>query len=319
MTEIKPAKIAREALKIEIEGLKALEFSFDEDFDKAVELILKIKGRVIVSGMGKSGHVARKIAATLASTGTPALFIHPSEASHGDLGMLTRQDVVILFSNSGETVELHDIILYAKRFSIPLIGVARRETSKLISASDFGFVLPDIPEACSVDAPTTSTTMMMAWGDALAIALMEKRNFDKSDFHNLHPGGKLGAKFLIVEEIMHKGENAPMLSESAVMSDAVMEMSQKRLGCVVITDNKGAPSGIITDGDLRRHMSVNILQKNVTEIMSKNPKRIKKSALAAEALSVMNEMSITGLIVIDSLGKYVGFIHIHDILRAGVK
>lgn len=307
----------KRVLDQEIKGLTALADSLDADFAKAVECIAGLKGRVIVTGMGKSGHVARKIAATFASTGTPAHFVHPGEASHGDLGMITKDDAVLALSNSGETAELSDIIGYCKRFSIPLIAVVRRAGSMLVKDATIALVLPNIPEAPPVDAPTTSTTMMMALGDALAIALTERRGFTKDDFSVFHPGGKLGKAFIRVEDLMHKGKELPLVKNSANMRDTLLAITAKRFGCAGIVDAKGKLAGIITDGDLRRHMSAKLLAKKASEVMTKKPLTIRPGALAVEALAIMNERSITTLFVVEK-DKPAGIIHIHDCLRAGV-
>jgi arabinose-5-phosphate isomerase len=309
--------IAKKVLNFEIEGLKALSDGLDENFVEAVNLIFKIKGKVIVSGMGKSGHIARKIAATLSSTGTSSFFVHPGEASHGDLGMIAKDDVVIILSNSGETHELKDIVNYCKRFSINVIAIVGKDNSSLAEAADIKLILPDVPEACDISAPTTSTIMMMAIGDALSIALLEKRSFKKDDYKLLHPGGKLGAIFTMVEDVMHKGDTIPLINSDDLMSDALITMTAKRLGCVgVIEDNKLI--GIICDGDLRRHMSPNLLNFSVKEIMTTNPKTIKKNSLVVEAIKVMNDKSITSLFVLEN-NYPIGIVHIHDCLRIGAK
>lgn len=301
----------------EIAGLKAVSAALDDRFAQAVELIAGIKGKLIVSGMGKSGHICRKIAATLASTGTPALFVHPGEASHGDLGMIARGDAILMLSNSGETSELEDMIVYAKRFSIPIISLTRREESKLIQMSDIGVALPDIAEASPVGAPTTSAIMMLAYGDALAMALLEKRGFTKDDFRVFHPGGKLGKGLLRVKDLMHSGEALPVAHPDESMKQVLVTISKKSFGCAAVVNDQGELAGIITDGDLRRHMEEGILDKTAAAVMTKNPKTIGAEALAVEAVSVMNEKSITSLFVMDGQ-KPVGLIHIHDCLRAGV-
>ncbi len=301
----------------EIEGLQALSAALGKSFEGAVAALAAIKGRVIVTGMGKSGHVARKIAATMASTGTPAYFVHPAEASHGDLGMITAQDAVLALSNSGETAELVDIIAYCKRFSIPLIGVVRRQTSMLVEAADIALVLPEIPEACVTGAPTTSTTMMMALGDAIAVALVERRGFGKQDFSVFHPGGKLGKAFIRASDLMHGAGELPLVRAGDKMQDVLLTMTSKRFGCAGVVGVGGELQGIITDGDLRRHMSADLLEKTAGEIMKKDPLTIRPNALAAEALAIMNERAITSLFVTDG-EKPVGIIHIHDCLRAGV-
>ncbi len=311
-------KIAKSVIDKEIEGLKALEDALDSKFTSAVEKISKCKGKIVVSGMGKSGHIARKIAATLSSTGTTAIFVHPAEASHGDLGMITKDDICILLSNSGETAELKDIIFYCKRFNIPIISMVRRKTSTLVDQSDIAFVLPEVPEVSSVSAPTTSTTMMLAWGDALSVAVMESKGFSKDDFGIFHPGGKLGSQFIKVSQIMLKGDMLPLISEDEKMSDVLITITQKSLGCAIAVDKSGKLIGIITDGDLRRHMNEDIINKKAKDLLNRNPKKIKPSALAVEALGVMNRSAITSLIVCDDDNKLQGVIHIHNLLTAGI-
>ena len=307
----------RAVLRQEIMGLEELSKSLNASFSQAVACLSAIKGRVIVTGMGKSGHVARKIAATMASTGTLAHFVHPGEASHGDLGMISQDDAVLALSNSGETAELSDIIGYCKRFSIPLIGVVRREKSMLVKDADIAIILPAIPEASPTDAPTTSTTMMMALGDALAVALLERRGFTRYDFSVFHPGGKLGKAFIRVNNLMHSGKELPLVTAKTPMREALLVITAHRFGCVGVVDAKGHLSGIVTDGDLRRHMSSSLLNRKVVDIMTKKPLTIRSQALAVEALAVMNNKSITSLFVVDNK-KPVGIIHIHDCLRAGV-
>jgi len=307
----------RRVLLREIEGLQAVLDTLGKPFDQVVERILHIKGRLIVSGMGKSGHVARKVAATFASTGTPAYFVHPGEASHGDLGMITDADGLLLLSNSGETVELHDIIAFAKRFRIPLMAMVRRETSMLVSAADVAIVLPDIPEASPVNAPTTSTTMMLALGDALAVAVLERRGFTTEDFHALHPGGKLGKAFIRVGDLMRSGSAVPLVKKRDVMSNVLLVMTKKSLGCAGVTDEKGKLVGIITDGDLRRHMDPGLLNQSAYDIMTREPVTTSPGVLAAEALGILNARSITSLFVVEN-NKPVGILHVHDCLRAGI-
>ena len=305
--------IAREA-----EALGMLGAALDESFGRAVETIMAAQGRVIVSGMGKSGHIARKIAATFASTGTPAQFVHPAEASHGDLGMVTKGDVVLVLSNSGETSELADIVAHTRRFGIPLIGVAARADSTLLRQSDVAIVLPDAPEACETGiVPTTSTTMTLALGDALAIALMEHRAFTPEHFRLFHPGGKLGAKLLRVRDLMHT--DLPLIAETALMSEALLAITQKGYGVVGVTDARGYVQGIITDGDLRRHME-GLLSLTAGTVMTRNPKMIAPDALAETAVALMNDRKITCLFVSAPAepGVALGIVHIHDFLRAGV-
>lgn len=308
---------ARLTLEKEIDGLSQLKHWLDEHFSKAVELLAHAKGHIILSGMGKSGHIANKIAATLSSTGTPALFVHPGEASHGDLGVITKNDVLVLFSNSGETIELKDIINYAKRFSIPLIGVVRRKTSVLVEAADVALILPDAPEACFINAPTTSTTMMLALGDALAVALLERKGFTADDFSIFHPGGKLGTGFIKVKDLMHKESEVPIAPEDTLMSQVLIEMTSKRFGCVALVNNKQLLTGIITDGDLRRHMSDSLTTQPARVIMTQNPVTISEHQLATEALAIMQKKSITALFILEDR-RPIGILHIHDLLRAGV-
>lgn len=310
---------ARAVLQQEIKGLEALESWLGEDFAAAVELIATTKGRLIVSGMGKSGHVAKKIVATMASTGTPSYFVHPGEASHGDLGMITSDDVVMLLSNSGETSELRDIIAYAARFSIPLIGMVRRKESTLVQQSTVALVLPDIAEVSPTGAPTTSTTMMMALGDALAIALLERRGFTREEFHVFHPGGKLGQAFTRVEGLMHGGDEVPLVKPESPMSEVLLVMTAKRFGVAGVVDDTGVLTGVVSDGDLRRHMQEELLHRTAKDVMSAHPVTVSGHALAQEALAIMNGKSITSLFVTDEAGKPVGILHIHDCLRAGIR
>lgn len=313
--------IGKRVLDREVEGLKALSKVLDGKFDDVVAHILTLKGRLIISGMGKSGHIARKIAATFASTGTPSYFVHPGEASHGDLGMITENDALLLLSNSGETEELRDMISYAKRFSIPMFAMVRRTTSMLVSAADIALVLPDIPEASPVNAPTTSTTMMLALGDAMAVAVLESRGFTSEDFNTYHPGGKLGKAFIRVENLMHPRTDTPVVSKNELMSKVLITMTAKSFGCAGVVDEEGKLIGIITDGDLRRHMSPQMLETHAYDIMSENPITVSPKMLAAEALRIMNintkSKSITSLFVVEN-GKPIGILSVHDCLRAGV-
>ena len=306
---------ARRVIEIEIAGLSALADGLNGAFSRAVEMILATKGRVIVSGMGKSGHIGRKIAATLASTGTPAHFVHPAEASHGDLGMVTREDLALVLSNSGETPELADLIAHTRRFSIPMIGVASRADSTLLKQADLALVLPQAEEACGTGVvPTTSTTMTLALGDALAVALMEHRQFTAEHFRTFHPGGKLGARLAKVADLMHT--DLPLVPEATPMSEALLVMSQKGFGVIGALDAQGHLSGIVTDGDLRRHMD-GLLARSVAEVMTSRPRTIAPEQLAEAAVAQMNERKITSLFVVDA-GRPVGFIQIHDCLRAGI-
>ena len=308
----------RRVLENEAQALKSLSASLGQSFTAAVEALAVAEGRVVVTGMGKSGHIGRKIAATMASTGTPALFVHPAEASHGDLGMITRQDVVVALSNSGETAELNDIVQYTRRFSIPLITVIGRGGSSLESNSDISIVLPDSPEACPLGlAPTTSTTMTLALGDALAVALLERASFSPSMFQELHPGGSLGHHLVTVKDIMHIGDDMPLIKSGVLVSEAILIMTAKAFGCVGVIDFKGHLTGIITDGDLRRNMTPDLLKLQVEVIMTQSPKTILPNALAAEAVWTMNQNSITSLFVAKN-DIPVGILHMHDCLRAAV-
>ena len=304
-------------IRREAGALATLAEGLDENFAKAVTLLMAAKGRVIVSGMGKSGHIARKIAATFASTGTPAHFVHPAEASHGDLGMVAEGDVLIVLSNSGETPELADILAHAKRFGIPLIGVAGREGSTLMRQATVGILLPQVPEACETGiVPTTSTTMTLALGDALAIALMEHRAFTPEHFRMFHPGGKLGARLLKVGDLMH--DDPPLVADTLAMGETLLEITRRGFGVVGVTNAQGDLAGIITDGDLRRHLE-GLMRHKAGEVMTPNPRTIGPEALAGEALALMNDRKITCLLVTtpDSR-KPVGILHVHDCLRAGV-
>ncbi len=286
---------------------------------EAIERVYASGGRVIVSGIGKSGIIGRKIAATLASTGTPALFVHASEASHGDLGMITDQDGVIVLSNSGETPELADLVAYAKRRQVPLIAITGSEASTLARVADIVLALPRHEEACPHGlAPTTSTTMQAALGDAIAVTLLKNRGFGPQDFKALHPGGKLGAQLCFVHEIMHGRDELPLIGPDAIMSEALVEMTSKRFGCVGVVGNAGALVGVITDGDLRRHMAPDLLSRTTASVMTRNPVTIAPRALASTALAVLNERKITSLFVVEGTCP-IGIVHIHDLLRVGVK
>jgi arabinose-5-phosphate isomerase len=308
---------ARRVIAREAQALTLLGESLGDSFAQAVSLILAAKGRVIVSGMGKSGHIARKIAATFASTGTPAHFVHPAEASHGDLGMVTQGDVVLILSNSGETPELSDIIAHSRRFSIPLIAVVASEGSTLMRQADVTILLPAAQEACDTGiVPTTSTTMTLALGDALAIALMEHRRFTPEHFRMFHPGGKLGAKLLRVRDLMH--DDVPLVTVATPMSEALLQISRKGFGVVGVTSADGALEGIITDGDLRRHM-VGLLDCLAGDVMTRTPATLAPDALAEKAVAMMNERKITCLFVVaPGSTKATGIVHIHDCLRAGI-
>ncbi len=311
---------ARRVIRTEAEALAALESGLNSEFDRAVQLLLDAPGRVIVSGMGKSGHIARKIASTLASTGTPAHFVHPAEASHGDLGMMAQGDAALVLSNSGETPELADLVAYTRRFAIPLIGVASHADSTLLKQSDLALVLPRAPEACGTGiVPTSSTTMTLALGDALAIALMEHRAFTPENFRDFHPGGKLGARLSKVGDLMHTGTALPLVTADTAMSETLIEISSKGFGVAGVVDDQGDLTGIITDGDLRRHMQ-GLLDLSAADVMTATPTTITPDALAEEAVAVMNQREITCLFVIEP-GKPAsagGLLHIHDCLRVGL-
>jgi arabinose-5-phosphate isomerase len=313
---------ALRTLDTESDGLAALAAAMSDGlgtpFVAAVETIRGSRGRVIVTGMGKSGHVARKIAATLASTGTPAFFVHAADASHGDLGMITSDDVMLALSWSGETEELKDLINYSRRFRIVLIAITVNVDSTLGKAADIVLALPETREACPHNlTPTTSSLMQLALGDALAIALLESRGFTAIDFGVFHPGGKLGAVLKFIRDVMHPGDALPLIRRGAPMSEAIVEMSAKGFGCVAVVEKNGKLAGVITDGDLRRHMRVDLLQAPVDTVMTASPKTVRPDQLASEALQVLNSSKITALIVVES-DRPVGIVHFHDLLRAGV-
>ena len=305
-------------LAAEAHALMALNSALNGEFVQAVTLMDATKGRVVVTGMGKSGHVGRKISATLASTGCPALFVHPGEASHGDLGMITTDDVVLALSNSGETPELSDIIAFTRRFGIPLIGMTTRSESVLAAESLVALILPAVGEACPMGlAPTTSTTMMLALGDALAVALLERRSFTASDFKVFHPGGQLGRKLMKVADLMHGADGIPLVPLVSPMSEVIVTMTTKSLGCAGVIDEQGMLAGIITDGDLRRHMRSDFLELHARDVMTVAPKTVGPGMLAAEALRIMNTNTITSVFVVDH-GRPVGVLHVHDCLRSGL-
>jgi arabinose-5-phosphate isomerase len=311
------AAVGRRVLQTEAQALTLLASQLNGPFSQAVEVLHGISGRIVCTGVGKSGHVGRKIAATLASTGAPSLFVHATEASHGDLGMIGSGDAVLALSKSGETKELADVVAYAKRFGIPLIAITARAESALGRAADVLLLLPDAPEAAEgVDAPTTSTTLQMAIGDALAVALIERRGFTARDFRVFHPGGKLGSALRTVGDLMHGAAELPLATADAPMRETLLVMTEKRFGCVGVVGPTGGLEGVITDGDLRRHLD-GLLDHTAGEVMTRNPKTTTAAALAGEALKLMNDTGITALFVVDG-GRPVGILHVHDVLRAGV-
>ena len=322
MANSTPIQTALRTIKVEQTGLSALADALDnglaEPFKKAVEIIREIQGRVIVTGVGKSGHIGAKIAATLASTGTPAFFVHPSEANHGDLGMIARDDAILALSWSGETSELRGTLDYSKRFSIPLIALTSGNASTLANHADVVLSMPKEKEACPHNlAPTTSSLMTLALGDAIAVALLESRDFTANDFGVYHPGGQLGAKLLLVQDIMHTGDSLPLVSSGTQMTEAILQISEKGFGCVGVVNDAGNLVGIVTDGDLRRNLSTNLLGEKVDDVMSPAPKTIAPDMLAVAALDILNQSSITALMVAEN-DKPIGLLHFHDLLRVGV-
>ncbi len=308
----------RDVLLVEAAALAALADGLDASFLAAVEVISGLEGRVVCTGMGKSGHIARKIAATLSSTGTPAMFVHPGEASHGDLGMITTKDAVLALSNSGETAELKDLILYTRRFAIPLIAMIGRRDSTLGREAEVALVLPPLTEACPMGlAPTSSTTAMLALGDALAVALLQGAGFTPQHFAVFHPGGKLGSQLLRVDQLMRGAAELPLVTADCPMSEALVVMTEKCLGCVGVTTTGGILEGIVTDGDIRRRMGTDLLARRAGEVMTRGPRTIAPDLLAVEALHLMNKHSITVLFVVQD-GVPVGAVHLHDCLRAGI-
>ncbi len=309
---------AQRVLGFAADALAALAGSIDRRFSAAIDVLVAARGRIVVTGMGKSGHVARKIAATLASTGTPAQFVHPAEASHGDLGMITTADAVLALSNSGETAEMQDILSYCRRQGIKLVAMTAAAQSGLARAADAVLMLPSAPEACPHGlAPTTTTTMMIALGDAVAIALMERRGISADLFHRYHPRGALGRRLLTVGDLMHPAEELPLVDIDAPMTETVIEMTRRHFGCAGVLDRDGCLAGIITDGDLRRHMGPDLLAARSADVMTPDPKTIAAEALAAEALGLMRAHSITAVFVVAD-GRPCGLVHIHDLLRAGL-
>lgn len=312
------ALAARRVIEVEARALTAFAESLPADLAPAVDLILARKGRLIVSGMGKSGHIGRKIAATLASTGTPSFFVHPAEASHGDLGMITPDDTCLLISNSGETAELSDIITHCVRFTVPILGISKRDDSTLMRAARFRLTLPDLPEACAIGmAPTTSTTLTLALGDALAVALMEARGFKPEEFRSYHPGGKLGARLAKVAQLMHGEGSLPLVTEDQSMEEVIVVMTARGFGVAGVVDAAGRITGVISDGDLRRNMQ-GLLSCNAGQVASRKPRTVSPDTLAAEALAIMNDFKIGALFVVNEAGRPLGILHVHDCLRAGV-
>ncbi|MEI8295059.1 MAG: KpsF/GutQ family sugar-phosphate isomerase [Alphaproteobacteria bacterium] len=312
-------EVGRDVLAQEAAALSSLQESLGESFVQAISLLAQTRARIVVSGMGKSGHIARKIAATLSSTGQPSLFVHPAEASHGDLGMITADDAVLLLSKSGETSEMTTLLHYTRRFSMPLVAITANPQSTLAQSSDACLLLPKTAEACPMGlAPTTSTVMMLALGDAIAIALLVNRGFSNQDFHRFHPGGNLGTQLKRVTHIMHTGESLPLGKLQDPMSDILLTMTAKGFGCVGITDDDNRLIGVITDGDLRRHMVPNLLALKASEVMTAKPKTVDSAMLMGEALAFMNEKMVTSLFVVDSTSHVLGVIHIHDFIRTGV-
>ncbi|NDV87126.1 KpsF/GutQ family sugar-phosphate isomerase [Aurantimonas aggregata] len=308
-------------IETEAEGLRVLagllRGEMAAPFERVLELISRVTGRIIVTGVGKSGHIGAKIAATFASTGTPAFFVHPSEANHGDLGMIGRDDAILAMSWSGESAELKGIVAYSRRFRIPLVALTSRRESTLGREADEALILPRAAEACPHGlAPTTSTTLQVALGDALAVALLERRGFTPSDFRVFHPGGQLGASLTHVGDIMHVGESLPLVPEGMLMSEAILIMSRKGFGCVAVVDGEGLLRGLVTDGDLRRHLAGDLLSKQVDAVMTRNPKTIEPETMAAKALDIVNSLNITALMVVRQ-GRPVGIVHLHDLLRIG--
>ena len=306
---------AQKALSDEIEGLSLLKEFFNSDFEKAVNAIFNSKGKVVVTGVGKSGHIGRKISATLSSTGTPSYFIHPTEASHGDMGMIEEKDIILAISWSGETTELGNIVKYALENKIKLIGLSSNKESHLAKSSNIALNIPMVEEACPNGlAPTTSTTMQLVIGDAIAISLLNIRDFNKDNFRSLHPGGQLGAALAVVKDVMHSGESLPTIDIGSPMSEALIKISEKGFGCIGVISNNSL-EGIITDGDLRRHMGPEILDNKVESIMTKSPQMVSSTLLVSDALKLINDLGIQGLFVTDDGKTPIGFVNFHDLIR----
>lgn len=320
----KALQLGKHVVELEEKALHVLRGSLGKDFCEALDLIFHCKGRLVITGMGKSGHIGKKISASMSSTGTPSFFLHPAEASHGDLGALTRQDILLAISNSGESQELVDVLEYAGRHAIKIIAVTKNRNSFLGRQADICLQLPNEQEACPIGcAPTSSTTMTLALGDALAMALLDIRGFSAEDFRDFHPGGKLGSKLKRVKDLMHTGAELPVIGSTAQMKEAIVEMTRKGFGCIAVAEEDKEKRlvllGIISDGDLRRHMSPDLLEKNVREVMTKNPTVIDPESLASKAVGIMNQKGITSLVVLDDQGFVAGLIHMHDCLRAGIE
>ena len=308
-------KIAKKVIDAEINGLKVLSKKIDKKFVKAVNILKKNKSKIIVTGVGKSGIIAKKVASTLSSTGSPSQFIHSTEASHGDLGVINKKDVILAFTFSGKTMELNDIFIYSKEKKIPLIIITGKSNSKLENIATVCIEISNLKEACPLDlAPTTSTTVMLALGDAFAVSLMISKKFTKKDFYSYHPGGQLGKKLLLVKNIMHSGKKLPLIKENVPMSTAIIEMTKKRFGCLGVVSKANTLIGIITDGDLRRHMGNSILEKKTTSIMTKKPKTVNKDIFASEALDIMKKSKITQVFITEN-NKPIGILHIHDCIE----
>ena len=316
--EIIDKNSALRTINSEIDTIKMLRDNLDLSLTLALNILQKAKGKIIITGMGKSGHIGKKIAASLASTGTPSFFVHPAEASHGDLGMITEDDVVIAISNSGESKELVDILNYCKRFGIKLITITKNADSTLAKAGDVLLQLPNNGEATPLGlAPTTSTTAPLVLGDLLTTCLIERKGFTKTDFNERHPGGKLGSILQKVSDLMHTGNEIPVLTENAPMQQVLLEMTSKRLGCVGFINDKEELTGILTDGDLRRCLSPDVLDKKAIDVMTRNPKTVSKDSMASSAMKIMHDKKITNLFVVEN-NRPVGVIHIHDLLNNGV-
>jgi len=311
-------KFAKNVISSEIDGLDALIESIDESFLQVISVVENIAGKVVLSGMGKSGYIAQKIAATLSSTGTHAVFLHPAEASHGDLGIISKNDIVILLSNSGETQELNAIINHCKRLNIKIIGVTRNQNSLLYEVSDIKILIPNTPEATNIGVPTTSTTTMLAWGDALAVTLLHKKGFSEEDFRALHPGGNIGVQLMKIKDLMHKGEDIPLIKADSSFSEMILEITRKSFGCVGVIDDYGIFIGIVTDGDLRRNIELDFKKSIVLDFMTQNPLTIDQDVLAIQAFNLMNDNGITNLFIVDDNKKPIGIVHIHDLIRAGI-